>query len=377
MSKRIQLFRPYHRTQEVLKELKGPLNSGWTGLGPVTSLFEKDLCRYTGAKQAVFLNSGTAALHLAIKLLNLDEGKEVITTPLTFISTNHVLLYEKLKPVFCDVDSQTGCINEKLIEELITPNTGAIMVVHYGGMPANMDEINRIARTYNIPVIEDCAHALGSSYNGVKIGNSSNICTFSFHSVKALPICDGGAITTNNRLYDERLRKLRWLGIDKSTADRFGGKGYSWEYNVEEVGYKYHGNDILAAIGRVSMRYLNEDLKRRQEIVDMYREGLRDVEWASPLPSDKWYEFNTNRISGNHLFVLSVPKKDEFIMKMREAGIEVGCHYMPNTMYDMYDNSRIGTAMRMYDRMVSLPLHMKLTDRDVKYIIKTIKELWD
>jgi len=241
-----------------------------------------------------------------------------------------------------------------------------------------MDEINETARTYNVPVIEDCAHAFGAEYRGRKVGNSSNVCTFSFHSVKPVPVCDAGAITTNNKLYHERLKKLRWLGIDKSTYVR-SESGYGWEYNVEEVGYKYHGNDILAAIGRVGLRHVDEDNARRQEIVDMYREGLKDLLWLRFLPSVGYMEKNPHIKSANHLCIVRVPRKDEFINKLKEKGIDCGCHYCPNNHYEMYTHQSGDTKVteELYKGIVSLPLHMKLTNANVKYIIKTIREVWN
>jgi len=375
--KHIQLFRPYYRTNEVLKELKKSLDSGWTGLGPVTKLFEQDIASYLGVKYVKMVNSGTAGLHLALKLLNLEEGSEVITTPLTFVSTNHVLLYEKLKPVFCDVRQETGCIDERKIEELITENTRAIMVVHYGGLPANMDAINRLGRIYNLPIIEDSAHAFGSSYRGHKIGDSPNICVFSFHPVKPLPTSDSGAVTTNNRLYKQRLDRLCWLGIDKSTYDRSGSGSYTWEYNVPEVGYKYHGNDLVASVARVSMRHVDEDLERRKEIVQMYREGLKDLGWLSFVPSLGYLAEHPECESANHLCVVRVPKKPIFMERMKAAGIECGCHYTPNTRYPMYAGAKVPVVDKLYEEIVSLPLHMMLTDKDVQYIIKTVREIWD
>lgn len=379
--RRIQLFRPTYRVKETTEAVRRVLKEGWTGLGPETKLYEQELANYLESKHVIFLNSATAGLHLSLKLLNLKPGQKVITTPLTFVSTNHVILYESLEPIFCDVRLETGCMDERKIENLITEDVGAIIVVHYSGVPANMDEINEVARTYNLPVIEDCCHAFGSEYKGRKLGNSSNLCVHSFHAVKPSPIGEGGAISTNNRLYYERLQKLRWMGIDKSTYIRNEESGYSWEYNVEEVGYKYAGNDILAAIGRVSLKYAEEDDRRRQEIVDKYREDLGEISWLRFVPGISHMDANPGLKSANHLCVIRVPKKKEFVERMKERGVDVGCHYTPNYYYPMYwvdgKVQILENTEKLYKEIVTLPLHLKLTDADVKYIIKTIKEVWD
>lgn len=377
--KRKQLCRPYYRTSEILKALKGPFNSGWTGMGPETQLFEAELSRYLGVEDALLLNSATGGLHIAVKLLNLKPGSEIITTPMTFISTNHAILYENMEPVFCDIDKDTGCIDADKIEDLITENSGAIMVVHYAGFPAQMDKINRIAKTYNLPVIEDCAHALGASYRGYKIGNSTNLSVFSFHPVKNLSTSDGGALTTNNKLYRERIESLRWMGIDKSTFARNKESGYRWEYNIKEVGYKYHGNDVIAAIARVGLKYVDEDNQRREEITNMYREGLQDLSWFKFVPETDYMERHPERKSSNHMCIGRVPRKKEFIENINAKGIDIACHYTPNYYYPMYttDGREFPRTEEFYSESVTLPLHLMLKDSDVKYIIKAIREVWN
>jgi perosamine synthetase len=205
----------------------------------------------------VGFNSATAALHLGLKVLYM-EGGEVITTPMTFMSTNHAILYNNAIPVFCEIEPDTLNIDVRDVARKISPRAKAIVVVHYGGHPCEMDEIHPLAREHNVPMLEDAAHACGSEYRGRKVGALSDITCFSFHALKNLAMGEGGAITTNNEEYDKRLRRLRWLGISKDTWSRADtGMGYSWQYNVEEVGYKYHRSDVSPAIGLAQLGKLH------------------------------------------------------------------------------------------------------------------------
>lgn len=371
MMKHIQLFKPLIRKEEVLEKMGELIDLGWIGLGAETQLFEKEFATYTGATYAIALNSGTAALHLAVKALNLEPGSEVITTPITFVSTNHVLLYERLTPVFADVD-ENGNVTPESVEKLITPKTKAIVIVHYGGIPADIRGFRRLSLTYNIPIIEDCAHASGSKYKNIMIGGSENLCCFSFHAVKTLPCGDGGMITTNNKFYAERLKKLRWLGISKDTYSRtessIGGVGekkmYQWEYGVDEVGYKYHMNDLTAAIGRVGLRYLEKDNNRRREIAKMYREGLNDY-YLRPEPHKDVHP-------SYHIFSIKSHSRDILIEHLKGLNIGTGVHYYPNNLYSMYKDCRGETpnAMSFYKTTISLPMHLHLTDEDVNRVIE-------
>jgi perosamine synthetase len=243
----IQLFKPYV-TEEAINSVANVLRSGWIGLGPKTEQFEKAFAEYVGAKYAVAVNSATSALHLATIVSGIGANDEVLTTPLTFISTNHVILYQQANPVFVDVEERTLNLDLAKAESLVSPRTKAIMVVHYGGNPLDIDRLYDFAARHKLKVIEDAAHACGASFRGGRIGSFGLTC-FSFHAVKNLPLGDGGMVTTNDKALYDRLMRLRWLGIDRSTFARSEGK-YQWEYDVAEVGYKYHMNDISAAIGK-------------------------------------------------------------------------------------------------------------------------------
>lgn len=365
----IQLFKP-NITEQAIDEVAKVLRSGWIGLGPKTQEFEEAFAKYVGAKYCAALNSCTAALHLAVKLLDLPEGSEVITTPITFVSTNVVLLYERLVPVFADVEYGTLNIDVRDIERKITKKTKAIMIVHYGGQPCDLDEICQLADYHNLAVIQDAAHACGAMYKGKKIGSVSikDLCCWSFHAVKNLPTGDGGAITTNDKSYYERLKQLRWVGIDKDTFMRtkiLGKESYAWQYSVNEIGYKYHMNDITAAIAVAQLKVLDEHNARRKEIVDVYMRELREIE----LPV-----FKDDRVSSNHLFEIKVKNRDTFLARMKERDIACGAHYYPNNLYPVFPDANLPVVESVYEHIVSLPLHTLLSDKDVLDICKAVKE---
>ena len=364
----IPVFRPSVGEEEIAAVAE-VLRSGWWGLGPKTAEFEQHFAQYIGAKCCVGCNSATAALQLGLKVLGV-EGGEVLTTPMTFISTNHAILYNNAVPVFCDIEADTLNIVVEDIERKISPRTKAIMVVHYGGHPCDMDEIHTLARQHSLPVIEDAAHACGAEYKGRKIGSFSEITCFSFHAVKNLAMGEGGAITTNNEAYEKRLRKLRWLGISKDTWSRADtGQGYSWYYNVEELGYKCHLSDVAAAIGLAQLNKLDRLNARRQGVVQRYNDAFADLEWLE-RPVERPYVR-----SALHNYVLKVDDRDRLIDHLKERGISTGMHYIPNHLYDMYAPYRteLPVTERVWKRLVTLPLYPDMSEADVTRVTESVR----
>ena len=365
------IFRPNLRTNEILEELRPVFESGWVGLGPKVAEFEKDIGAYLGNPNIVATNSCTSALHMAVRFLGLAPGTRVLTTALTFVSTNHVLLYEGLIPVFCDVRSKTGCIDSDSIKKALSlyDNIGAIMVVHLGGYPADMQEINQLAKENNISVIEDCAHALGASYKGKKIGTGGNMCTWSFQAVKNMPTGDGGALSFADDTNIENAHAMRWMGIDKSTIARTSG-GYKWEYDIPNLGYKYYMNDITAAIGCVQLRYLDADNNRRKEIVDLYKQNL---------PDEHQPEYLNDRESSCHFYPLFFNNRNKVYQHLVDNDIFPGMHYRMNTRYAMYrDYEKINSLQnsKWYEsRAITLPIHTMLTDDEIIRVCETIKQV--
>lgn len=366
---RIPLFQPRIR-EEAIEAVGEVLRSGWLGLGPRTQAFERAFADYIGMPYCVGLNSCTSALHLALHLLGLAPGAEVITTALTFVSTNHAILYERCKPVFADVQPETGNLDVRSVAARITERTGALLLVHYGGYPCDLDEFYALAHERRIPIIEDCAHACGATYKGGRIGSHGDLHAFSFHAVKNLPMGDGGALTVRSEEQDTRLRRLRWLGIDRDTFQRSAREAYHWEYDVPELGFKYHMNDIQAAIGLAQLRYLEEDNACRARIAARYRAQLANV------PGIRLLHYQDDRTSSFHLFCLLAERRDALVVKLRAAGVDVGVHYRRNDQYPMYEEQDLPHTERFWRSVISLPMHTALTDEQVERVTSLMREGW-
>ncbi len=365
----IPVFRPSMGDEEC-DAVSAVLRSGWIGLGPRTKEFEERFADYLGVRYAVAVNSATAALHLAAKALNL-EGAEVVTTPMTFVSTNHALLYVGAEPVFCDIEPDTLNLDAAKIEALVTSRTKAVMVVHYGGYAADMDRILDIARRRKLLVIEDCAHACGGEHRGRKLGAIGDIGCFSFHAVKNLATGDGGMVTTNDEAVYRRLMKLRWLGITKDTWSRESGDshGYSWYYNVEELGYKCHMNDITAAIGLVQLAKLDAANARRRALTERYNRalaGLSEVE--TPVRRDYM------TMPASHNYVIRCSDRDGLHEALKAKGISTGVHYIPNNHYEMYRKFRGATPVcdAVWKRLLTLPLFPDLSDEEADRVAAAV-----
>lgn len=366
---KIPLFLPAHGDEEV-EAVSEVIRSGWWGLGPKTKEFEQEFAQFVGAANAVSTNSATAALHLALKVTGV-RGGEVLTTPFTFVSTNHAILLNEARPVFCDIDRETLNISVDEIARRISPRTKAIVCVHFGGHPCEMDEIRQIADHYGVPIIEDAAHAAGASYRGQPIGSGDGITCFSFHPVKNLATGDGGMITLSDPEVADRLRRLCWVGIDRNTWDRTGknGKSYSWSYDVSEVGYKYHTNDIMSAIGLVQLKYLNERNVRRREVCEAYDRLLGQESWIQ-LPAVR-----DHVESSRHNYVIRTSYRDALHEWLAANGIESGVHYFPNHLYDLYQEFRetLPVVDSEWLRVLSLPVHAGMTDADVERVVSVIR----
>lgn len=360
----IKLFHP-HIPDEFFPKVEEILKSGWIGQGPVVDEFEKAFVEYTGVKYAVMTNSATAALNLAVHAAGVGPGDEVITTSLTFISTNHAILNAGATPVFVDIDPETLLMDLNLVRAKVTSRTKAIMAVHYAGNPFDMNKLYALANEFGLKVIEDAAHACGS-YSGPKAIGSFGLTCFSFHAVKNLPTGDGGMVTTNDEDEYNTVRSMAWLGIDKSTFARSTGK-YKWEYDVPIVGYKAHSNDIAAALGVQGLEKLNE--------WNEYRQMLRH-DYEARLPGVKFLKQTPNTFSSGHLCVIRVPNRDTLHDRLSENNIETGVHYKPNHLYPMYrqyDVEDLVETEKAYKEILSLPMHLKLGINDISYITGTIK----
>ncbi len=366
----INVFKPAMGDEEI-QAIAEVIRSGWIGLGPKTAEFEREFAAFAGVPHAVALNSCTAALDLALKLLGIKNGDEVIVPTMTFVSTAHAVAYNRAHPIFADVDMHTRNIDLKDVERKITARTKAIVAVHYAGRPVELDALKELAGC--IPIIEDAAHACGALFKGRPIRSRGNIACFSFHAVKNLAMGDGGALTTNNKEWSERAKRLRWLGIDKGTWDRTAvDQSYWWEYYVDEIGLKCHLNDIAAAIGLVQLKKLEKMNERRRLIKNLYNRGLKELERVT-LPADD----DEDHQSSWHIYSICCDLRDKLSVFLQDRGISTGVHYKPIHLYKCYGNStHLPTAERLFERILTLPMYPTLPDEDVYCIIDCIKDFY-
>lgn len=371
----IQLFVPMFRIEECLAEIRECLEKGWTGLGFKTVQFEEAWKHYTGLPHAHFLNSATAGLHLAVRILKEEggwrDGDEIISTPLTFVSTNHAILYERLRPVFADVDEHL-CLDPQSVRDHITPRTRAVMFVGLGGNVGRYEEIVQICRERGLKLILDASHMAGTRVHNRHVGGEADVAIFSFQAVKNLPTADSGMICFANARLDAEARKWTWLGINKDTYARTLSQGaYKWYYDVEHEGFKYHGNSIMAAIGLVSLRYLDQDNAYRRQLADWYDKLLADEPRIERIPVPVGCE------SARHLYQVMVDRRDEVMLALNDNKIYPGVHYRDNIEYRMYAYAR-GTcprAARASNRLISLPLHLRLNYQNVQTITDVLRDI--
>lgn len=364
----IPVFRPSYGNEE-LRNLSDVLTSGWVGQGPKVKEFEDKMAAYIGVKYAVALNSCTAALHLAMMALEV-KGSEVITTPMTFVSTNHAILYVDATPVFCDIEEDTLNIDTKKIEALITPKTKALVCVHFGGHACDMEAILHLASRHGLKVIEDVAHGCGGEWRGRKLGSIGDVGCLSFHAVKNLATGDGGMLVTNDKAIYERVNRLRWMGINRDTWER-KATHYAWEYDVVELGYKYQMCDIIAAIGLAQFAKLPAGNERRRAIATTYDSALNDATW---LQCSRQRDYVS--VHARHNYVIHTDHRDRLNLYLQEKGISTGVHYIPNNQYAMYRSFRAPTpiADREWKRLLTLPLFPSLSQLDLEFIIAAIRD---
>ena len=366
---RIPVFRPSFADEE-FAAVHDVLSSGWVGRGPRTIEFEQAFAAYIGAEHAVALNSATAALHIAMLLAQVD-GQEVLTSSLTFVSSTQAIVLGGGRPVFCDIDPDTLTIDPEEVARKVTPTTRAIVVVHYGGHPCDMDPIMDVARTHGLTVVEDAAHGCGGSYKGRMIGSLGDMACFSFQATKNLTTGDGGMLVTNDGDLAERARKLRWVGISRPTWERFrsGEPRRSWMYEVEEVGYKYEMNDLAAAIGLAQLGRLEHLNGERRRLLTRYREALADVDGVEVVPQRSHAE------SACYSAVIKCGNRDELYAHLDLEGIDSNVHYYPNHMLSIFRayTTRLPETEAEWQRILTIPLHPDLSMQDQDRVIDSIR----
>ncbi|MBT5492063.1 DegT/DnrJ/EryC1/StrS family aminotransferase [bacterium] len=369
-------FHKTHTTEEEIEAAKSAIKSGWLTMGPKTVEFENKFKQFLGCCEAVSMNSATAALHLALKAIGLQRDDEVIVPTNTFVATAEVVTYFDAIPVLCDIEETTHNIDVSKIEDLITNKTKAIIPVHFAGQACDMDEIYEIAKKYDLKIIEDAAHAMPSSYKGVKIGalEKSDITCFSFYATKTLSTGEGGMATTNNSTYAKNMKINRLHGISKDAWDRYTIKG-AWRYDIVDNGNKYNTTDINSSIGIVQLRKQEMLRDKRANIAQKYNEAFKDNK-NIVLPYVK-----DDRETSWHLYVIKIDNRDEVIEKLKENGVGCSVHFIPihkHTYYKNrygYKNEDYPIANDVFDKSLSLPIYPDMSDEEIEFVIKNVLDI--
>ena len=355
-----------HMPKSVDKPLLEVLHSGFIGQGKKVDEFEKKLGEYFGNNKVLTLNAGTSGLHLALRLANVGYGDEVISTAMTCTATNMPILAAGAKIVWADVDPITGLIDSKSIESKITSKTKAIIMVHFGGIPCDIDAINRIAKKYNLKTIEDGAHAIGSEYKGSKVGNHSDFVMFSLQAIKHFTTIDGGLLLCKDQNDYKRGKLLRWYGIDRD-AKR---KEFRCEEDIVEFGYKYHMNDISATIGIEQLKHIEEIVSKHVDNQEYYDVVLQDIKGVTVIRKPDVSK------SSSWLYTLHIEKRDLFSEWMSEQGIMTSRVHERNDKHTAFKNSlcELPGLDAFNATQVSIPVGWWITIEDREYISSKIKE---
>ena len=376
-------FIPFHRPaigEDEISSVVETLQSGWLTTGPKVKRFEEDFAKYLGCKHAVAVNSGTAALHVALDAIGIKEGDEVIVPAMTFAATAEVVLYFKANPILVDCQRDTLNLDPTQIEAAITSKTKAIIPVHFGGQPCEMDRILDIAEKHNLRVIEDAAHALPASHQGRTIGTIGDITCFSFYATKTITTGEGGMATTENSEWTERMRMMSLHGISHDAWKRYTKEG-SWYYEILSPGFKYNLTDIAAAIGIEQLKKCNEFWEARQRIAMNYAKAFADLQEIQ-VPACR-----NNVQHAWHLFVIQLNmerlriNRNQFIEALREKEIGTSVHFIPLHLHPYY-RDRFGykpedfpNASAAFERILSLPIYPKMTEGNVRDVIVAVRKI--
>ncbi len=391
------LFSPPDITQLEIDEVVDTLESGWITTGPKTKLLEKQLADYAGAKKCVCLNSATAGMETALRLLDIGPGDEVITSAYTYSASASIIHHVGAKIVLADIDENTGLIDPQKIEEAITDKTKAVIPVDLAGIPCDYDAIFRAVERKRFlfkpkgeiqeklgrpAVIADAAHSLGAKYKDRKVGSIADISVFSFHAVKNFTTGEGGALlwTDLGGMDSEEIYKtIQLITLHGQNKDALAKtKLGSWEYDIKFLGYKYNMPDIMAAIGLAQFKRYPELLRRRREIIKAYEDGFENTKIKNLKHTGEGF------IGSGHLFITRVEgieeeERNRIIEKMAEAGIATNVHYKPLPMHTAYkelgfDIKDYPNAYAFYKNEITLPLHTLLKDKEIEYIIEEFKK---
>ena len=363
---------------EDIKEVVKVLKSDFITQGPKVREFEEKLAEFAGTRYAVVFNSGTSALHAAYFSLGLSTGDEFITTPLTFAATSNAGLFLDAKPVFCDVEKDTGNLDAGLIEEKITSRTKLIVPVHYAGHPCDMERIKEIADKYGLFIVEDACHAPGARYKGFRIGSCeySDVTVFSFHPVKHITTGEGGAVLTNREDLYEKLLMFRNHGITKDDKKFTKEKEGDWYYEMQFLGFNYRMTDVQAALGISQLKKLDKFIEKRRRIVEIYNKAFENNPYFD-IPVEKEYAYHSYHLYPIRLKDPYKDKRAEIFQLLRKKGLGVQVHYIPVYLHPYYQGQgyrgeKCPVAEDFYGREISLPIYPAMTKEDIDYVIKTV-----
>jgi perosamine synthetase len=353
------------------------LRSDWLTTGPKVDEFERDVAHYVGAKHAVAVSSGTAALHAAMYALGITPGDEVIVSPMTFAASANCIVFQGGLPVFADVDPDTLLIDPERVEEKITSRTKAIVAVDYAGHPCDYDALNALAGQYRLKLVADACHSLGATLKNRPAGSLADMSTFSFHPVKHITTGEGGMVTTNDASFAQRMRRFRNHGITTDHRERHS-QG-EWFYEMVDLGYNYRITDFQCALGASQLLKLNAWINRRQRIAERYSEAFEDLVGIRPL------QVRPQVSHAYHLFVIRVDAqgagitRNQLFRTLREHGISANVHYIPVHLHPYYRSRfNIGgglcpVAEHAYGEILSLPIFPGMTDEDVETVIDAVR----
>lgn len=361
----IPLVKPYIAPkEEMMPAIEDILYSGYIAEGQAVYDFEDDIKSFVGNSNLLAVNSGTAALHIALSLLNIGEGDEVISTAMTAEPTNTTIALTGAKIVWGDVDERTGLLSPASVREKITDRTKAIMLVHYAGMVCDMDEFNKISAEYNIPVIEDAAHAFGSKYNGKVVGDNSRYTCYSFQAIKQLTTVDGGAIAFKDESEIPFARRLRWFGLDKKVS--------RLENDISRPGYKYGMNNVNATIGRIQLKNFPKILERYISNGKFYDRQLNNVSGVKLVP----YYDNTS--PSYWLYTMRVEDRNGFIKMMESEGITVSILHHRSDTHSAFAESKceLPGLDKFYSEFIHIPCGWWVDDETRNRIVEVIKKGW-
>ncbi|HEY7783067.1 MAG TPA: DegT/DnrJ/EryC1/StrS aminotransferase family protein [Ktedonobacterales bacterium] len=380
---RREAFLPFalpHITQAEIDEVVDSMRSGWITGGPKTKRFEREFADVVGAPHAIALSSATAALHLALVALGVGPGDEVIVPVYTFSATASVVIHCGARPVFVDVDPVTNNIDPARAEAAITPRTKVIMVVHFAGLPADMDPILAIARRHHLPIVEDAAHAFPARYDGRMVGNIGDITCFSFYATKTLATGDGGMLTTANAEYAQRVALMALHGMNRDAWKRYTAEG-SWYYEILDAGFKYNMTDVAASMGLHQLARREWLLGRRRAIAARYTSAFAGMPELETPPDPKYADHAW------HLYALRIrPERltigrDECIKRLSEARIGTSVHFIPLHLFPLYRDryelkaDDFPVAMGSYAREISLPIYPGMSDDDVEDVVAAVTDV--